>query len=85
MTYKEFKELIENEQGYIVVREGDFCTIRNSETNTPLALINLTKRYALDLFLVIDEDDIRFMVYNWYTICEFVETPIKERKVPKNN
>ena len=83
MTYEEFKEIIENKQGHSVMREGDFCTIRNNETNTPLTLINLTKRHALDLFLVTDESDIRFMVYNWYTICEFVETPIEERKVPK--
>lgn len=45
MTYKEFKEMIENKQGYSVMCEGDFCFIRNSKTNTPLALINLTKRY----------------------------------------
>lgn len=86
MTYEEFKKKIEeNEQGYSVMREGDFCSIRNNETNTPLTLINLTKRYTLDLFFLTDEDDMRFMVYNWYTICDFVATPIEERKVPKNN
>ena len=79
MTYKEFKETIENERGYSVTREGDFCTIRNSETNTPLVLINLTKRYAIDTFFLTDEEDMRFIAYNWNTVSDFVATPPKER------
>lgn len=79
MTYKEFKELIEREHGYVVEQQDGFCTIRNDKTDATIVLINLYKRHIVDTYFLTDDEDMRFMAYNWNTISEFVATPVEER------
>lgn len=79
MTYEEFKELIEREHGYVVEQQYGFCTIRNDKTDTSIVLINLYKRHSIDTYFLTDDEDMRFMAYNWNTISEFVATPVEDR------
>ena len=79
MTYKEFKELIEREHGYVVEQQDGFCTIRKDKTDATIVLINLYERHSVNTYFFTDDEDMRFMSYNWNTISEFVATPIEHR------
>lgn len=80
MTLKEFKEMIEREEGFKVVEEGNCHKIINNEGST-LVLIGNLDNYAIDTLYSINETDIYFLANNWHTISTYISTPIEDRQL----
>ena len=78
MTFKEFKELIERNQGYQVVKEGTCHKIINKEGYT-IVLIGNFDNYMIDTLYGNNETDIYFLADNWHTISTYISTPIQDR------
>lgn len=80
MTFKEFKELIERNQGYQVVKDGAGHKIINKKGDI-LTLIGNYDTCAIDTLYAPNETDIRFLANNWHTINAYVGTPIEDRQL----
>ena len=80
MTFKEFKEIIEREDGFQVIKDGNCHKITNKEGNT-LVLIGNFDNYAIDTLYSINETDIQFLDNNWHTISTYISTPIEDRQL----
>lgn len=80
MTYEEFKEIIEREEGFKVVEEGNCHKIINKEGST-LVLIGNFDNYSIDTLYSINETDIYFLANNWHTISTYISTPIEDRQL----
>lgn len=78
MTFKEFKEIIERNQGFQVVKDGASHKIINKEGNI-LAIIGNFDNYTIDTLYSINETDIHFLANNWHTISTYISTPIEDR------
>lgn len=80
MTLKEFKEMIEREEGFKVVEEGKCHKIINKEGST-LVLIGNFDNYSIDTLYSNNETDIYFLANNWHTISTYISTPIEDRQL----
>lgn len=80
MTFKEFKELIEREDGFQVIKDGNCHKITNKEGST-LVLIGNSDNYTIDTLYSINETDIYFLANNWHTISTYISTPIEDRQL----
>lgn len=80
MTYEEFKKLINDAGKYYADKEPGGITIRTAK-EYEIAWISNTQIYTLNTNYWTTYEDKSFLNENWDIISEYIETPIKDRKV----